>query len=423
MRNEKTLKLLITPNQLHKVFLSSPILSRKRTKELSLLIKRLETSMTKFRTGIDKLKINRLKMLPTGMVHETLPQNKRTLLNSNSRTLKHDPVLIHLTVMGESTHGRNALLGKIRSSLARRIISLLTNAVHLLVEFGSVEITVLTGTWYSGTDTSWMPGSDTGNLTQTTMRLTGKTCDTPTGGDTLIPMTFGDSKNIQLFILGEDRVDGDFLFEKFLGEGNLLRGVFSSIDLNLHDVSLLNAKVQFLHLGVRNHTYNGTELSNTVQLLLNILPSIGILGRILGKRLPLTLVPILITPPLILLTQMLRKHSRQIPQTTGSLHIPNHTHNHHRWGFHNGDRIDNLAFVHEGTGTVNTTDYVGHTRFVSAEGGEVGWECGIGIAGEGAYAARVVFGAFFGEELEGSVAGCFKFTVRHGGRKRERRMR
>jgi len=42
----------------------------------------------------------------------------------------------------------------------------------------------------------------------------------------------------------------------------------------------------------------------------------------------------------------------------------------------------------------------------------VGGEGGIGVAGEGADAAGVVFGAFFGEELEGSVAGGFEFTVR-----------
>jgi len=42
----------------------------------------------------------------------------------------------------------------------------------------------------------------------------------------------------------------------------------------------------------------------------------------------------------------------------------------------------------------------------------VGWKCGIGVTGEGAYLTGVLFGTFFGEELEGPVAGCFEFTVR-----------
>ena len=39
------------------------------------------------------------------------------------------------------------------------------------------------------------------------------------------------------------------------------------------------------------------------------------------------------------------------------------------------------------------------------------WFGGI-VAGEGATAARVAFGAFLGEESQVSVAGGFEFTVR-----------
>jgi hypothetical protein len=113
--------------------------------------------MSKLTTGIDEFDIDRLEMLPGGMVHHALSKNERTLLHSHTSSLEHDPILIDLTVMNESSHGCDSLLGKVGSGTARSSIVLLSDAVYLLVHLGTVEVSVLTSTWNSGTDTSRMP--------------------------------------------------------------------------------------------------------------------------------------------------------------------------------------------------------------------------------------------------------------------------
>lgn len=70
--------------------------------------------------------------------------------------------------------------------------------------------------------------------------------------------------------------------------------------------------------------------------------------------------------------------------------------------------------MHDGTGTVDAADDVGHTGLVGAEGGEVTGSGRIIVLGEGADATGVVLGSFLGEETERAAAGGFEFTVGHG---------
>mmetsp|Transcript_28676 Transcript_28676/g.42472 ORF Transcript_28676/g.42472 Transcript_28676/m.42472 type:complete len:338 (-) Transcript_28676:127-1140(-) len=331
--------------------------------------------------SIDKFEVDRLQVLPGGVVHHALPQDKSTFLDSNHGSLEHDPVLIDLSIPDESTHGGDSLLGNI--SLGHGIgsvLGLLSNTVHLLVQLGTMEVTVLTGTGNSTGNTGRMPRSNTGNLSQTTMRLTGKTGNTPAGGDSLESTSLGHTNHINVLVLGEHTVNGDLLLEKSLGKVDLSLRV-SSVNLDLHDVSLLQAKVELLHLGVRNHTYHRAELHNTIEVVLDIGSSILVLLRVLGVSLTLGSKPVLVASALELLTQMLGKHGGKSPQTTGSLHVSNHSNDHHGWGFEDGHCVDNLALVHQGTGAVYSTDDVGHAGLVSAEGREMG-EFGGVILGE-----------------------------------------
>ena len=220
------------------ISLSLCLLGSQRTQELGLFVEGLETAVSKLGTGIDKLEINLLQVLAGRVLHHTLAKNNRAFLDTDNTTLEHDPVLINFTIVDESTHGGNALLGKIGRSLATSFVALLTDAVNLLVELGTVKVTVLTRTRDSGRHTGRMPRSNTGNLAQTTMGLTGQTSDTPTGGHTLVTVTSGDSENINLLVLGEDTVAGNFLLKEVLGKVNLGGGI-ASVDLDLHNVSLL----------------------------------------------------------------------------------------------------------------------------------------------------------------------------------------
>mmetsp|Transcript_16940 Transcript_16940/g.30735 ORF Transcript_16940/g.30735 Transcript_16940/m.30735 type:complete len:372 (+) Transcript_16940:253-1368(+) len=370
--------------------------------------------MTKLGTGIDEAQVDALQVLPGRMLHQSLTKDQRTLLHSNHSTLDHDPILTDHTIMDESTHGGDTLLGQISISLTTSIVTLLTNTVNLLVHLSTMEVTVLTSTRHRIRNTGRMPRSNTGNLTQTTMGLTGKTSDTPTGGDSLITMTLGDTKNINELILGEDGVNSDLLLEKTLGEVNLGTGISTSIDLDLHDVRLLDTQMKLLHLGVGDDTNSLAELADALELGLNILSVVfGVLLGVLGVSLSLGLVPVLVRTTLELFTQMLRENGGQGTKTTGGFKVSNNTNDNHGWGLEDGNSIDNLTLVHDGTGAVDTTDDVGHTGLVRAEGSEMGRSRGIIVLGEGSDASGVVLGAFLGEVSQVTTTGGFEFTVGH----------
>lgn len=47
------------------------------------------------------------------MTQQRLAQSDDALLGANAATLDHDKVIVHLTVVGETTHGGDALVGQI----------------------------------------------------------------------------------------------------------------------------------------------------------------------------------------------------------------------------------------------------------------------------------------------------------------------
>mmetsp|Transcript_11521 Transcript_11521/g.25350 ORF Transcript_11521/g.25350 Transcript_11521/m.25350 type:complete len:248 (+) Transcript_11521:619-1362(+) len=247
------------------------------------------------------------------------------------------------------------------------------------------------------------------------MGLTRKTGDSPTGGNTLVTVSLGDSEDINELVLGEDRVDGDLLFEERLGKVNLGLSIGTSVNLNLHDVSLTDTKVELLHLRVGDDTDNLTVLGDTLKLLLDIFSIVlSVLLGVLGVSLTLALVPVLVRTTLEFLTQVLSEDGGQGTKSTRSLQVSNNTDDNHGRGLQDGNGINNLTFVHDGSGTVNTTDDVGHTGLVGTEGSKV-WGSGcIIVPGEGTDASRVVLGTLLWEESQVSVTGSFEFTVGHG---------
>jgi hypothetical protein len=248
------------------------------------------------------------------------------------------------------------------------------------------------------------------------MGLTGKTGDSPTGDNSSKTLTLGNSDNINVFVLGKDGVNSDFLLKESLCESNLGSSISTSVNLDLHDVSLLDAKVELLDLTVCNHTNNSAELADAVKFMLNILSTISsVLLGVLGESLLLTLVPVLVTTTLELLGKMLCENGSKSPQSTRGLDVSYNTNDDHGRGLEDGDSVNDLALVHEGTGTVDSTDNVGHSSLVSAEGGEVGRSRGVEVLGEGTTTTMMTLGTLPGVESKGSVTGGFELTVGHDG--------
>ena len=387
------------------------MLGGKRTQELGLFFGRLESSVSELGGGIDELEVDLFQVLARGVLHHRLTKDQRSLLDTNDGTLEHEPVLVDFSVVDESSHRGDTLLGKIGFGLATGLVVLLSDAVDLLVEFGTVEVSVLTGTCDSGRHTGRVPRSNTGDLSETSVGLSGKTGDSPTGGNTFVTATLGDSDNINVLVLVEDGIDGDFLLEQSLGEVDLSGGI-SSVDLDLHDVGLLQSKVELLDLGVGDDTNNRAELLDALELGLDILTSVlGVLLGVLGEGLLLGTVPVLVHASLEFFVQVLGKDGGQGSESLRGFDVSDDTNNNHGRGFDDGNGVNNLALVHKGTGTVDSTDNVGHTGLVSAEGGEVGSISGV-VLGEGSDLTRVLLGTLLGQESQVTLSGCFELSVR-----------
>ena len=234
-------------------------------------------------------------------------------------------MLTHTEVMLRGYLRSDLLLGDIEVGGGVTLVSALTDTVDLVVAGGTVVVTHLTSTGNSPLDVVRVPGTDTGDLTQTLVSLTGKLLGTPTAGDTLETVTLGDGNDVDHLVLLEDGVDLNGLLEEVAGEVNLV-GNGATVDLDLHKVGLLLLKRGLADLGVGEHTDNGTVLLDALKLagdggtaLLSVL-----LG-VLGEGLLLALVPVLVEAALDLVAQVLSPDGGERAETTGSLNVTDDT--------------------------------------------------------------------------------------------------
>ena len=89
--------------------------------------------------------------------------------------------------MGETTHGVDRLVSQIiigssvvLHKLAVLHVESITDVVDLLVDFGTVMVTLLTGTSDGELDSARMPSTDTGDLAETLVSLPGQLLGMPT---------------------------------------------------------------------------------------------------------------------------------------------------------------------------------------------------------------------------------------------------
>jgi len=391
------------------------------TVELLLFFGGLEATVTELGGSIDELEGDLFQSRALGVGEEGLAQGDDTLLGTSDSTLDDKEVFQNLTVVGETTHGSDALLGKITFSggvVVDYLVSLtgsLANTVNFLVDFGTVEETLLTGTSDGKRDTGRMPSSNTSDFAQTLVGLAGKLGDTPTGDDTLVTMTTGNSDGIDHFVIAEQSVDSDGLFEKAESEVNLLSDG-TTIDLDFGDVSLLLTKGDLGDLRVSQNTDNLALVLDALELFKDGLLVISVLLDVLGEGFLLAMVPVLVETALALITEMLSPDGGQGAETTRSFNVTNNTDNNNWGSFNDGDSFNNFLLVELGTSTIDFTDDVGHTSLVTNEGSKVRGELSV-ILGETSDFSSNARAALAGQETQRTVAGSFELTVRHSDRK------
>jgi len=346
-------------------------------KERILLGLGLEATVSELGAGIDELEIDLLESNTLDLRNQGLAENDDALHDTGDASLEHDVVLVDLTVLGEATQRSDSLDGQIGGSgsvgveLAGLRLSGLTDAVDLLVHLGTMMVTILTVTRNTESNTSRMPSTDTSNLTETTMSLTRETSNTPTRHDTGVTATLGDSEDIDHIVLREYRVDRDLALEEILTPINLLRDG-TTIDLNLHQVSLLLSQLHLADLRVSQDADSVTVLLHTGQLVLHVLVAgISDASSVAVESLLLALVPVLVEATLNFLAQVLSPDGGQSAKTTRSLNISNQTDNDHGRSLDNGDSLNGLPLVQLGTRTVDLTENVSHTSLVAHERSQV----------------------------------------------------
>ena len=126
-------------------------------------------------------------------------------------------------------------------------------------------VTILTSTGNSPLDVGWMPGTDTGDLTETLVCLSRKLLGSPSAGDTGETVTLGDGDNIDHLVVLEDGADVDWLLEETVAVRDLI-GDAATVDLNLHKVGLLLLERGLGDLGVGEDADDGAVLLDALEL-------------------------------------------------------------------------------------------------------------------------------------------------------------
>merc|ERR1719507_2842493 len=355
-----------------------------------------------------------------GVGEERLPQGQSSLLGPNAATLDHDEVLLDLSIVGESTHWVDGLVSNVvlGGSVVLDKLAVLhgvagAHPVDLLVHLSPMVVTLLSSPGNGALDSAGMPSPNTSNLPETLVSLPWKLLGVPPAGHALVSVTLGHSDDIDHLVLGEHLADGHLFLKVLAGKVDLV-GDGSTVELDLHDVSLLLPAAEELHLGVDDDPDGGAVLLHLVEILLNLLLAqvIGPLGAGLGERLLLGLGPVLVEPPLALLADVLRPDSLEGSHAAGSLDVADNADGDHWRSLDDGDSLNNLLLVVLGARTVHLTHNVGHASLVSHEASHVNRLAGI-ILGEGLWLSTVALGPLLGEEPLRPVAGSFEFPVRH----------
>mmetsp|Transcript_24642 Transcript_24642/g.27318 ORF Transcript_24642/g.27318 Transcript_24642/m.27318 type:complete len:373 (-) Transcript_24642:27-1145(-) len=372
--------------------------------------------MSELRRRVDELEVDLLQGGALGLRDQGLAQSDHALVGAHDATLDHQVVLVHLAVVHEAAEGGDGLLGQVRRG-GRVVVdcSVLAlgsgaDAVDLLVDLGTVMVSVLTSAGHAVLDASRVPGTNTSHLAKTTVSLARQPGDSPTGHHTLETVTLRDAKHIDHIVGAEHRVHLDFTLEALVAPSHLLRDA-SAVHLDLHEVCLLLAQLHFLDLGVSQHANHLAVLLHALELVLDVAAVVLVhTVGVAGEGLFLGAVPVLVEATLHRLVQVLSPDGGQGAETARRLNVADQTDNAHGGALDDGHGLNRLVLVQLGAGLVHLAEDVGHASLVAHEGGQVAGLLLI-IRRERTDAATLAGGALARQEPEGTMAGGFKLTV------------
>merc|ERR1712160_194442 len=210
--------------------------------------------------------------------------------------------------MGEATDGGDVLVDGI--SVAHGVVGASvdgtgSNAVDLLMDLGTGMVTLLSTTSNSPLDCGWMPRSNTGDLTETSMRLTVKSRATESLDGSGHTFTAGNSDDVNDLVLLEDVTN-----------------------LELHDVSLVLTHLQLADLSGAENAHNRAVLFDALEVTGNrVLVTFGLLVfvSVLGEGLLLGVHPVLVHSPLDSDIEVLGPDGGESAEAAGCLNVTDDT--------------------------------------------------------------------------------------------------
>lgn len=393
-------------------------LGGERSKDLVLLGGGLETTVTVLGGSVDELDVDGLGLPGLGDGEDGLSEGDGSLASAHDTTLEKNVVLVDLTVVGEAAK-RSDVLGDSVGLGGGVVLDTSdgtgTNAVDLLVELSSAMVAELTASGDRPLDGGGMPGTDTSDLTETSMGLSVQSRDTESLDDTTCSLTAGNTNGVEALALLEDLSDADLLLEVVLGPVDLV-GDGSTVDLDLHDVGLVLAEAELADLGGAKNTHGAGVLLDTLKIAGEV--SLGglvlvLAVDVLGESLLLGLHPVLVETALHVVVQVLGEHSGEGAETAGGLSVSDNTDDLHGRALDDGGGVDDVLL--DGLLTLTTLlvlDDVGHAGLVAHEGGKVNGLGGV-VAGEGSNATAVMARAALGKVGKRAAPGVLEFSVRH----------
>jgi len=346
--------------------------------KLSFFFDGLESTVTELGGGIDGFEIDFLQIFSFIMGQQRFPQQNRSLSDAHARSFNHNEIVLNFTVVREASDWINRFLGQI--SLGGTVVKVglavfsfiaSTQSVDLFVDLNSVVVTFLTASGNGVGDSRWMPRTNTSDLSETSMRFSGKFFSTPSAGYTLSSVTLSDTNAIGVVVVGEDFVDWDLLFEETLGEVDLGGGV-ATVDLELDDVSFLLLEWDELHLGVGDESDDLAVLFDLVQTGLLARFSFGPFLLVLSESQFLGFSPVLVEPPFGFIRNVLGPDGLESSESSWSLDVTDDTDADHWWAIDDGDWLDDFFLVKLVALSSDFSDDVRHTGFVTDESGQVG---------------------------------------------------
>lgn len=255
-----------------------------------------------------------------------------------------------------------------------------------------------------------MPSSDTSYSSPSSMCLLLQMFDTISLDHTSNSLSFCHTNHVDVLILLEHLIDSNFLLQQSLGIIHLLFNC-STINLDFEDVILLLSEVQFVHLGVGNNSHYLTIFDDSLQLNLDVLAILVLLGM-LSEGLLLWVHPILVESSQGVLSQLAGPHCGQSSQTSGGFDVTHNTHNGDGRSLHNGDWLNDLLAIQFWSWSVHGTQDVGHTCLKSGKGSQMHRLSSI-VLREWSDSASEVLRPLSGGEPKMSMSRSFVLSVRH----------